>query len=56
MNLEHVCEEEQITINQWPMRQPLAIQIGSMTSPTKRCATDSEAKKRLEIVRNDSLL
>ena len=38
------------------MRQPLAIQIGSMTSPTKRSATDSEAKKRLEIVRNDSLL
>ena len=38
------------------MRQPLAILIGSMTSPTKRSATDSEAKKRLEIVRNDSLL
>lgn len=32
------------------------IQAGTITSPTKRSATDKEAKKRLEIVRKDSFL
>ena len=32
------------------------IQVGAITSPTKRSATDKEAKKRLEILRKDSFL
>ena len=34
----------------------MAIQTGSLTSPTRKSATHNEARKRFEIVRKDTFL
>ena len=44
-----------VTFDGW-IRHLKVIQIGSITSPTKKSATDNEARNRLEIVRKDSFL
>ena len=38
------------------MKHLIAIHVGSIISPTKKSATDNEAKNRLEIVRKASFL
>ena len=44
-----------VTFDGW-IRHPKVIQIGSITIPTKKSATDNEAKNRLETARKDSFL
>ena len=38
------------------MKNRMAIQTGSITSPTRKSATHNEAENRFEIVRKDSFL